>query len=94
MFSFLFRIVLFLIAISLIKGVLGFVQRLWFGFQSGRFSVPSASPAPARGQTGETVLQQDPVCGIYVSVETSLKKVSAGKVFHFCSAECRDRFRS
>jgi len=38
------------------------------------------------------MLQCDPVCGTYVAVDSSLKKISNGKVFHFCSPECRERF--
>lgn len=92
MFSFLFRIVLFLIAISVLRGVVAFVQRLWLGFQAGRNEVGAPSPAPRSRQTGDTLLQQDPVCGTYVSVETSLKKITGGRVYHFCSPECRERF--
>ena len=32
------------------------------------------------------------VCGTYVAVDSSLKKISGGKVYHFCSPECRERF--
>jgi YHS domain-containing protein len=38
------------------------------------------------------MLQQDPVCGTYVAVDSSLKKIVGGRVIHFCSAECRDRY--
>ena len=40
------------------------------------------------------MLQQDPVCGTYVAVDVSLKRVVNGKVIHFCSAECRDKYSS
>jgi YHS domain-containing protein len=36
-------------------------------------------------------LQQDPVCGAYVAVDSSLKRVVNGRVLHFCSPECRDK---
>ncbi|PLX84323.1 MAG: hypothetical protein C0617_08440 [Desulfuromonas sp.] len=35
---------------------------------------------------------QDPHCGTYVPRGDSLTKTVRGKVFHFCSEECRDAF--
>ncbi len=37
-------------------------------------------------------LVQDPVCGTYVALETSLKKIIKGKVVYFCSEECKDKY--
>ncbi len=87
MFSFLIRLILFLIAISAIKSVVNYGRRLWHGIQPARTVVRNRpGPPPA------TVLQMDPVCGTYVAVDSSFKKIAAGKVYHFCSAECRNRF--
>ena len=88
MFAFFARLILFLIVISAIKSVVNYGRRLWHGLQSGRPVVRSARPGPAPS----TVLQMDPVCGTYVAVDSSFKKIAAGKVYHFCSAECRERF--
>jgi YHS domain-containing protein len=88
MFSFLIRLIIFLIAISAIKSALNYGRRLWYGIQPGR-------PIARSGRSGpppSTVLQMDPVCGTYVAVDSSFKKIAAGKVYHFCSVECRDRF--
>ena len=41
---------------------------------------------------GDAMLQQDPVCGTYVAVDSSLKRVVNGRVLHFCSPECRDKY--
>jgi YHS domain-containing protein len=90
MLYFLSRIILLLIAISVIKTVVNYGLRIWHGIVGGAPVVRSAPQA----QAPSTVLQQDPVCGTYVSVETSLKKIVAGRVYHFCSPECRNRFRS
>ena len=54
--------------------------------QSTAGSGQDAAPGTA------TVLQPDPVCGTYVSIDSSLKKIVGGKVYHFCSPECRDKF--
>lgn len=50
---------------------------------------PITSSSPAGGAT---LLQQDPICGTYVAADSSLKKIVAGHVYHFCSAECRNKF--
>ena len=78
MFVFLARLISFLIAISVIRSVVNFVQRLWHGvtqdpapFRGTRSRTPAGDPS------GATVLQQDPVCGTYVAVDTSLKRIVA-----------------
>jgi YHS domain-containing protein len=92
MFPFIARLILFLIAISVIRAVISFVQRAFTGVRPPT-SVRGASGA--RGTTpgtAATMLQQDPVCGTYVAVDSSLKRVVNGRVLHFCSAECRDKY--
>jgi YHS domain-containing protein len=89
MLYFLARVILFAIAISVIRSVVTFVQR---AFNSGRTS-PSVR-AGAGSPAGPTMLQQDPVCGTYVAIDASMKKVVNGHVLHFCSSECRDKYRS
>jgi YHS domain-containing protein len=98
MFAFLVRLILFTIAISAIRSVIVYIQRLWMGTQQRRpvFRTQQQGGQPVgqqAGQTSPTMLQQDPVCGTYVAVDTSLKRVVGGHVFHFCSDACRDRFR-
>jgi YHS domain-containing protein len=39
-------------------------------------------------------LHRDPVCGTWVSPEISYTLDQASQTFHFCSAECRERFRA
>jgi YHS domain-containing protein len=89
MFSFLRLLIALVIAISVIRSVVNFIQRLWSGSQPQR-----AVPRPSVNASGAvtTMLQQDPVCGTYVAVDSSLKKIVGGRVIHFCSAECRDRY--
>jgi YHS domain-containing protein len=90
MFPFLARLILFLIAISVIRSVISFVQRAVSGVRP---------PNRVRGGggaagTAATMLQQDPVCGTYVAVDSSLKRVVNGRVLHFCSPECRDKYNA
>jgi YHS domain-containing protein len=90
MFPFIARLILFMIAISVIRSVISFVQRALSGARRPPTSV-RASQGTAPGSAA-TMLQQDPICGTYVAVDTSLKRVVNGRVLHFCSAECRDKY--
>ena len=89
MFAFIERLILFMIAISAIRSVVRFVQGM--GSRFGAQSRPRANYAP--GAPSATMLQQDPVCGTYVAIDSSLKRIMDGKVVHFCSPECRDKYR-
>ena len=88
MFSLIIRLIEFLVVLSAIRSAVNFVRRFWYGGQIPR---PTFGPPP-QPQAGSTTLQQDPVCGTYGSVESSLKKVVKGQVVHFCSPECRNRY--
>lgn len=90
MFPFIERLILFLIAISVIRSVIRFIQAM-----GGRMSTQMRTRVnhPAGGAAA-TMLQQDPVCGTYVAIDASLKTIIHGKVVHFCSPECRDKYRS
>jgi YHS domain-containing protein len=87
-FVLVIRLILFLVALSMIRAAVNYGRRLWYGFQYGRREV---SP-PRHAEAPPTVLQMDPVCGTYVAADSSFKKIAGGKVYHFCSAECRNRF--
>jgi YHS domain-containing protein len=50
-------------------------------------------PASASGTAAARELKKDPVCGIYVSTATKLKKTVGGKQHYFCSETCRDKFK-
>lgn len=89
MFYFIERLILFLIAISVIRSVLRAVQ----GLMGGRLSTRTRVDHSAGGGAA-TMLQQDPVCGTYVAIDASLKRIVNGKVVHFCSPECRDKYRA
>ncbi|WP_291316616.1 YHS domain-containing protein [Desulfuromonas sp.] len=56
-------------------------------------SLPRRGGGPSRDKSpqGEDMVQ-DPHCGTYVPRGDSLTKTVRGKVFHFCSEECRDAF--
>lgn len=95
MFSFLYRLILFFIAISLLQGVIQAVVRAFRGPKTrGGPAPPAQKPASPGEPSASTLLHQDPVCGTYVAAASSLRKITGGKVYHFCSEECRDRFNA
>jgi len=89
MFAFLARLDLFFIAISVVRSVISEVQRAMHGV---RPATPVQQARQSSGTGAATMLQQDPVCGTYVAVDSSLKRIINGRVFHFCSPECRDKY--
>ena len=54
-------------------------------------------PQSAARQTPEVSvggeLKKDPVCGTYVSTSASVTRTVGGQVMHFCSKECRDKYK-
>ena len=97
MFALIERLIFFLFVISMIRSVVRFIVGLWHsaGKPTG-FVRRAAAPGAAKnaGPGSATMLHQDPVCGTYVAADTSLKRIFQGKVVHFCSAACRDRYRA
>jgi YHS domain-containing protein len=94
MFAFLARLILIVIAISVVRSVFAWILRL---FASAGQQARASQSRPASQKTPPSAppamaLEQDPVCGTYVSVDTSLKRIVQGKVYHFCSETCKDRF--
>jgi YHS domain-containing protein len=89
MFSFLARLILIVIAITVVRSIFAWVQRF---LASGQHKPPTAQTRAAPQAPQSTALEQDPVCGTYVSVDTSLKRIVKGRVYHFCSEACKDRF--
>jgi YHS domain-containing protein len=55
-----------------------------------RGSAPPSQPSVVAG--GE--LKKDPVCGTYVSTSVSVTRKVDGELLHFCSTECRDKYRA
>ena len=83
-------LLLTILLITVVRSVVGLIGRA-----VGDLFQPS-SPRTA-GRTRKTPrggeLKQDPVCGIYVSTETKIRKTVNGKTYYFCSEACRDKFK-
>lgn len=59
----------------------------------GRAVAQLFEPESENRRARSVELKRDPVCGIYVSAETKVRKTVGGKEYYFCSESCRDRFR-
>jgi YHS domain-containing protein len=44
------------------------------------------------GSESHDVLVEDPVCKVCVPKKQALTEEEDGKIFYFCSAECREKF--
>ena len=82
------EIVLPLLIFSFIRSIL----KTLFSSNSTRVQqqAPRAQPTVVAG--GE--LKRDPVCGTYVSTSLSVTRKVNGELVHFCSAECRDKYKA
>ncbi len=91
MFRLLFRFLAFLVFFAIIRylfvAVAGLVSR-FVNPQPGRPTPSQAARAPMGGE-----LKQDPVCGTFVPIATSVKQTVNGELVHFCSVACRDKFK-
>jgi len=94
MFAFLSRLLLFFVAISVIRTVVHTIARAFRGPEQPRNPAAGqkAPSDPSGGASASTLLHQDPVCGTYVAAGSSFRKICKGTVFHFCSEACRDRY--
>jgi YHS domain-containing protein len=81
----LFPLLLFALLRSFVRGF----------FQSKRNVSRDAPPVAARPNlvTGGE-LKKDPVCGVYILTRASVTRTVDGQVVHFCSTECRDKYRA
>ncbi|HTS68717.1 MAG TPA: hypothetical protein VMO17_07010 [Terriglobia bacterium] len=87
MFRLLLRFLVLLVFFAVIRYVVVAVARMF-----SQVTNPRAPNQAARSNVGGE-LKQDPVCGTFVPVATSVKKTVNGELVHFCSVACRDKFK-
>jgi YHS domain-containing protein len=88
--SFLIDFVFPILLFFLVRAVL---RNVFTAFRTPPQRSPErARQAPPPVQTGGE-LRKDPVCGTYVSTTASVTRTVNGQVVHFCSKECRDRYK-
>jgi uncharacterized protein len=76
--------------IRMIVGVLAKGMGDLFRAETAAKASPNRPPAGAGGGA----LKRDPVCGTYIPIESSVRKVVSNETLYFCSTECRDRYGS
>lgn len=76
--------------ITVIRAIVGIVFK-GFGDALKESSAPASRQAEKAAQAD---LKKDPVCGTYVPAATSLKLISGGETYFFCSPGCRDKFQT
>lgn len=89
MFRLIFYLLVVVFLLTIVRAVIGVLGRAF----SMAVSPPPPSTQSQRAEmplTGE--LKKDPACGTYISAATSIKRTVEGETYHFCSAECRDKF--
>ncbi len=96
MFRSILEFLALLMFFAVARAVIGAMGRLFTG---GVQSAPPtgkvrSSAARDSGMESAGELRKDPVCGTFVPIATSLRRVVNGEAVYFCSADCRDRFRS
>ena len=90
MFRLLFRFIVLLAIFATIRYIVTSVSRFFSQAANPPAKRPSGQ-APSAAPAGE--LKQDPVCGTFVPISTSVKKTINGELMHFCSVACRDKFK-
>lgn len=63
------------------------VKSIWKGLSS-----PSGSGSQAHGPAPDAELIRDPQCGAFFLKTKGVKGVVEGKVIHFCSEQCYDKY--
>jgi YHS domain-containing protein len=87
MFRLLLRLLVLVVLFAIIRYVFVAVARM-----ISQVMNPRAPNQASRSSVGGE-LKQDPVCGTFVPVATSVKKTVNGELVHFCSVACRDKFK-
>jgi YHS domain-containing protein len=85
--SWIIRILLFLVLVSVIRLLLTRV----FSPLLKVHSRPRAGSGRTRGTVAGQMIK-DPQCGMYVATDLAMTTRVNGKTLYFCSEECRDNF--
>lgn len=89
------RVVLYLLVtiflVTFLRYVIGAITQAFarlMGAQGPSTARSGSRRAPTAGE-----LRKDPVCGTFVATSSSVKETVGGEIVHFCSAQCRDKYR-
>jgi hypothetical protein len=79
------RIIRYIFTAILLSGIVSLLRLALPSSQTARRGRRSPPPGPLP-------LFRDPNCGTFVSPEISIRVERAGRIEHFCSETCRDRY--
>jgi len=83
----------FLLPLLLFLFLRSILRNLFASFRSKPVRRAPQNPQPPAARTGG-VLHKDPVCGTYVSTDSSVNYTINGQVLYFCSQECCQKYRA
>ncbi len=81
---------------AVLRFLLWLIVATWLGRKIFGWLFGGQASEPQRqagGTVGRRLLHRDPVCGTHVSSEISHTLMVEGVTHHFCSADCREKFR-
>jgi YHS domain-containing protein len=78
----------------------GFIKIIFYAiiafiiYQAIRFyqALNRARKIPRSQKKASGIMVKDDICNTYLPKEDSIKEISEGKEYHFCSQECRKKF--
>ena len=88
-----FRLFLVFVAAVFVRQVMVLIARGFSRMASQSSETPANAPRSREPQSsGE--LKRDPVCGTFVAAASSVTGNIDGKIVHFCSIACRDKYQA
>jgi YHS domain-containing protein len=87
-----FRLFLVFVAAVFVRQVLILIGRGFSRMASQSTETPP-NPTRAREPQSSGELKRDPVCGTFVATASSVTRNIDGKIVHFCSIACRDKYQ-
>jgi len=92
----LIRFLILIAVVAFVRYLIGMITRAVSGAIKGEAetaeTAETAESTGARQSKDQGELLRDPVCGVYVAEQTSIKKAIGGETVHFCSTACRDKY--
>ena len=93
MFRAFLYLIVFVLALSVLRSVLGIISKAVSGLSSSsspQAGAPGSRPSspPSGGE-----LKKDPVCGTFISTAIAFQKSVGGQTYYFCSTQCRDKYK-
>ena len=85
----LLYLIAMVVAISVLRSIIGFLASLFTNVTVGPKRPTAASREPSKPEA----LQRDPVCGTFVAPSAAISMQKDGEMLYFCSTACRDKFR-